>query len=209
MRLRKNSVTGESDTLSESRDSLERLNTAQAAARLGITEAGVRKRVQRGQIPYERDETGRLWIWVSPDETRHAEARDRDRKSRHGRVEELLERVGELHDQIHYLRALLNEEQDARRRADMVIAQLSAANAEQARTIRAIEAPSREEMTVPPVAEPPSEQPRESPTAATDIPMGGGSPSEASEEAQEPTENSGGPGSGTERNSWWRRLFGA
>ena len=204
-------MTGEGDTLSESRDSLERLNTAQAAARLGITEAGVRKRVQRGQIPYERDETGRLWIWVSPDETRHAEARDRDRKSRHGRVEELLERVGELHDQIHYLRALLNEEQDARRRADMVIAQLSAANAEQARTIRAIEAPvGEEEITVPPAQETPSEPP-EAPTAAT--PQPGRVEPQTTIEAADEAERAGratpesAMGGGSLRRPWWRRLF--
>jgi excisionase family DNA binding protein len=42
------------------RDSLDRLTTVEAASRLGISEAGVRKRVQRGQIPHQRDETGRL-----------------------------------------------------------------------------------------------------------------------------------------------------
>ncbi len=40
--------------MDESRDSLERLTTAQAAARLGISEAGVRKRVQRKQMPHRQ-----------------------------------------------------------------------------------------------------------------------------------------------------------
>jgi hypothetical protein len=46
----------------ESRDSLDRFATAEAASRLGISEAGGRKRVQRGQMPHERDGTGRLWV---------------------------------------------------------------------------------------------------------------------------------------------------
>jgi len=56
-------------------DEMVRLNVAEPAHRLGIPEAGVRKRVQRGQIPYERDD-GLLFVWVSPAETRRAESRD-------------------------------------------------------------------------------------------------------------------------------------
>jgi hypothetical protein len=66
----------------ESRDSLERLTTAQAASKLGISEAGVRKRVQRGQMPHERDETGRLWVYLDTSETAGQRSRDRDRTSR-------------------------------------------------------------------------------------------------------------------------------
>ena len=127
--------------MDESRESLERLTTAQAALRLGITEAGIRKRVQRGQIPYERDETGRLWVWISPDETGPALSRDA--------------LVEELHNRVRYLERQVEEERESRRRADTVIAQLSAANAEQARTIRAIEAPSREEEPPAPPETPP------------------------------------------------------
>jgi hypothetical protein len=68
----------------ESRDSLERLTTAEAASKLGISEAGVRKRVQRGQMAHERDETGRLWVYVDTSETAGQGSRDRDRTSRDG-----------------------------------------------------------------------------------------------------------------------------
>src|SRR5829696_6141975 len=70
-------------------DAMVRVNVAEAADCLGISEAVVRKRIQRDQMPHERE---------------------------------------------------------ARRRADTILAQLSRANEEQARTIRALEAP---------VAEPP------------------------------------------------------
>ncbi len=57
------------------------------------------------------------------------------------------EMVEELRDRIAYLERQVEEEREARRRADTILAQLSAATAEQARTIRAIEAPVSEEDT--------------------------------------------------------------
>jgi hypothetical protein len=57
-------------------DEMVRLTVAEAALKLGISEAGVRKRVQRNQIPHERDDDGSLRVWVSPGEARHAESRD-------------------------------------------------------------------------------------------------------------------------------------
>jgi predicted transcriptional regulator len=183
----------------QSRDQLGRLSVTEAADRLGITEAAVRKRVRRGQIPHDRDDRGRVWVWLSPDETRRIPSRDRDKQSRDRRIEDLL-------DQVRYLRELLNEERESRRLADAVIAQLSQANAEQARTIRALEAPaSRGENHSP-------SEPSESPETVAEMPMGdpkGPEPTEARAEAQ------GAQGErsfalkpqGTPR-SWWRRVFG-
>jgi hypothetical protein len=116
---------------------MARLTVPEAAAKLGISEADVRKRVQRGQIPHERADDGRLFVWISPGETRHAASRDRSGSSR-----EEPELVAELRDRIRSLENQLAEERDARRRADTIIAQLSQATAEQARTIRAIEVPT-------------------------------------------------------------------
>jgi excisionase family DNA binding protein len=45
--------------LDDSHNRLDRLTTAEAARRLGITEGAVRKRAQRGKIPHEHDEAGR------------------------------------------------------------------------------------------------------------------------------------------------------
>jgi hypothetical protein len=51
------------------------------------------------------------------------------------------ELVESLLEQLAYMREQLAEEREARRRADTIMAQLSQANAEQARTIRALEPP--------------------------------------------------------------------
>jgi hypothetical protein len=50
---------------------------------------------------------------------------------------------------VEHLREQLAEEREARRRADTIIAQLSQATAEQARTIRALEAPGSPQAEQP------------------------------------------------------------
>jgi hypothetical protein len=51
------------------------------------------------------------------------------------------ERLKDLREQVGYLRRQLDEEREARRRADTTIAQLARANQEQARTIRELKVP--------------------------------------------------------------------
>ena len=215
-------------------DEMVRFTVAEAAEALGISEAGVRKRVQRNQIPHERGNDGRLFVWVSPGETRHAESRDEPDVSRDSdRLSGEASLVPELRDRIRYLERQVEEEREARRRADTILAQLSQANAEQARTIRALEplAPPetpgpREEPDTSPVhperaepaepvdpqreeperVEPERAHPRGSPVAAADEQQGRG-----------PIPDAGGPQTAREqsfaeeepeRRSWWRRLIG-
>jgi hypothetical protein len=124
-------------------DAMVRVNVAEAADRLGISEAVVRKRIQRDQMPHERGDDGQVFVWISPGETRHAKTRD---KPEEPREQSRIELVEELRDRVASLERQVEEEREAHRRADTILAQLSRANEEQARTIRALEAP---------VAEPP------------------------------------------------------
>jgi chromosome segregation ATPase len=52
--------------------------------------------------------------------------------------------VDELRDRVAYLERQVEEEREARRRADTILAQLSQANTELSRTIRTIETPASE-----------------------------------------------------------------
>ena len=79
------------------------------------------------------------------------------------------EMVEELRDRIAYLERQVEEEHEARRRADTILAQLSVATAEQARTIRAIEAPASSEA--PEAAQTVEEAPEE---ASSPRPAAGG-----------------------------------
>ncbi len=127
-----------------------RLNVAEAAHRLGISEAGVRKRVQRGQIPHERDDDGRLFVWVSPGETRHAASRDEADKSRD--TETLVE---EMRDRLRYVEGQLEAERQAHGETRRLL-------------LSALE-------KIPPAIEAPaSPEPRESPESPADEQQGRG-----------------------------------
>ena len=162
--------------------STERVSVPQAADHLGTTVDALRKRVQRDTIPYEKDPDGRVWILLDTGRPRQ----DRDQESAGQRQDSAGELVEELRDRVAYLERQVEEEREARRRADTIIAQLSAATAEQARTIRAIEAPTE----APGDAETVEEAPE--PRAAT------GSPQTAAQ--RPPADDAGRP--------WWRRIFG-
>ncbi len=48
---------------------MDRLSLKAAAELLGISEDGVRKRVKRGSIPHERDQDGKIYVYLDASET--------------------------------------------------------------------------------------------------------------------------------------------
>src|SRR5215210_2212434 len=120
------------------------MTVVEAARVLGITEGAVRKRVERGKLNAKHAPDGRLVVYlegVDSDVTANDTTHDR-RVWSHDTPADRYTRS--LEDQVKYLRGQLEEERESRRRADTIIAQLSQANVEQARTIRALEAPKSE-----------------------------------------------------------------
>ncbi len=162
-----------------------RVTVQEAAEILGVTVEAVRGRIKRRKLEAEREEDGSVYVWIDADRptTSHDQPTtgpqpDTDQSTAQtALIESLLEQVG-------YMREQLAEEREARRRADTIMAQLSQANAEQARTIRALEAPTSPETT------------REAPEMAA---------AEADRAESRPA--TGGDQEGTRR-PWWRRLFG-
>ena len=143
----------------------------------------VRKRVQRGTIEHEKDQAGRVRIILdSPDDTSTLQDESPDTtRQPDALIAAKDETIEEQRARIAYLERQVEEEREARRRADTILAQLSAANAEQARTIRAIEAPQEAADAAETVEQEPQ----------------GGQPRPAAPGAQE----------GVQR-PWWRRVFG-
>jgi hypothetical protein len=170
---------GEGDVVDESRDSLERLTTAQAASRLGISEAGVRKRVHRQQIPHERDESGRLWVYLDASETAGQRSRDRERLSRDSHTPDAL--VSQMQDHIDSLEHQLEQAHERDRENRRIIAALTSRIPELA--------PASEQGS--------SSEPRESPEGTADEQQGRGPVPDASR-----------PQSASERVPWWQRVFG-
>jgi hypothetical protein len=125
----------------QSQTGRRRLTVAEASEVLGVTVEAVRGRIKRGTLEHERD-SGTVYVLLDADRpaTGHQPADDQVPDRLRPDVDE--DMVGELRDRIRYLERQVEEEREARRRADTILAQLSAANAEQARTIRALEPPS-------------------------------------------------------------------
>ena len=162
-----------------------RLTVPEAAEVLGITVDAVRGRVRRDKL-YAKNENGTVYVWVDvpedADRRGPSEASQRPSDDQSARVEDLKE-------QVEYLRRQLDEEREARRRADLILGQLSQANAEQARTIRALEAPRG-----------PEEEPPEDAETVEEAPEGA-----------EPRPDAPGPQTareGPRARPWWRRVFG-
>ncbi len=143
---------------------MDRFTVAEAADALGVTQDAIRKRIKRDTIQHGKDD-GRIFVLL--DATKKRPKTDQDA----GRVE----LVEVLRDEISHLRR-------ESERKDTIILSLSQSNAEQARTIRAIEAPAT------------NEQPR---GVAQDAEDGSG-------DGNVPRE----PQMGVQRRSWWRRIFG-
>src|SRR5436190_6684613 len=86
-----------------SRDShVDKVTVTEAARLLGVTQSAVRKRIQRGTIPWDKDAEGRIFVYVTPSET----GRDETSGAIQGQSRDEL--VVELRDQIDFLRGELD-----------------------------------------------------------------------------------------------------
>ena len=99
-----------------------RVTIEEAAQLLGIKEESVRKRVSRGKLRADKDEDGRLLVYVDSPGTVRDEYADQSVTDRDLLYREMKERIAHLEGQ-------LEAERESRRRADTIIAQLTQANA--------------------------------------------------------------------------------
>jgi transposase-like protein len=91
----------------------ERVTVAEAARRLGITPDAVRKRFHGGHMGGERDEEGRIFVYLDPDTT---EPRMLGEDSATVRL------IEELREHNAFLRDQLREEREESRRKDHLLA---------------------------------------------------------------------------------------
>ena len=124
-----------------------KLSVSEAAGELGISAEAVRSRIKRDTLRSIK-EGPTVYVLLTTAQTRPDHDQTTPEQGRaSAQTSDQSERIEDLREQVVYLRRQLDEEREARRRADTILVQLSAANAEQARTIRAIEAPAPEEPT--------------------------------------------------------------
>jgi len=92
---------GEGNTDRPSPD-LDRLTVAQAADALSISQDAVRKRIARGTIPHDRDETGRVHVYLASSKTARKTDQDIVQDDASKTVQDAY--IRSLEDQIAFLR---------------------------------------------------------------------------------------------------------
>ena len=97
----------------------ERVSVPQAADHLGTTVDALRKRVQRGTIPHERDRDGRVWILLDTGRPRQDTDQDTDRLQ-----SEPDALISEMRGRVDDLREQLEAERQAHAEARRIIAGL-------------------------------------------------------------------------------------
>ena len=99
-----------------------RVSVAEASEALGISVKAVRGRKKRGTVAHERTpEGGYVFIDTDQPPTGYDQPGDQSRPNAAGEL------VEELRDRVRYLERQVEEEREARRRADTILAQLSRA----------------------------------------------------------------------------------
>lgn len=91
-------------------DSLDRVPVAEAAERLGLTQDAVRKRVARGTIRHDKDQDGRIYVYVAPSDT--SSKTDQDTVQDEPEHSKANRYIASVEDQISFLRREL-ERKDA------------------------------------------------------------------------------------------------
>ncbi len=159
-----------------------RVTIREAASRLGVTEAAVRKRIQRGSLGKELGQDGRVYVYLDlSQDTSHPESQ----VHRDPLVEELVE---ELRDRVAFLERSLERRSLEAERYQQIVAGLTQTNNNLSARVLELE-PAAEPSTPP--------QASEEVAHATANGVGGPVPQQADASPQ----------TGSER-PWWRRVFG-
>ncbi len=134
---------------------MDRVTVPEAAELLGITQSAIRKRVQRGTIPWDKDGEGRIYVYVDPSETSHETGEDKSRDMSSGRSrDELLEAY---RDQVEFLRRELERKDTIIMSLTQRIPELEAPS--EAREARETGSEASGKGDVPPAAQEPKSRP--------------------------------------------------
>jgi hypothetical protein len=96
-------------------EKMDRLTVAEAAVRLGVKEQAIRKRIQRDTLAHDKDEDGRVYVYLDPKDGATGTSIDTS-------IDTLLQ---SLQDQIAYLRQEAEDWKEEARRKDTIIMSLT------------------------------------------------------------------------------------
>jgi hypothetical protein len=116
----------------------DRVTIQEAARRLGVSEGAIRKRVKRGTLEHDKEQDGRVYVYLEGDTRGVDDGQDEGVDPNNTAL------ISQLRGEISYLR-------EESRRKDEIIMQ-------QAMTMRQLSAPSQEPPESPESAEPRSDR---------------------------------------------------
>jgi hypothetical protein len=96
-------------------EKMDRLTVVEAAARLGVKEQAIRKRIQRGTIAHDKDDDGRVYVYLDPQDGATSTSIDTG-------MDKLLQ---SLQAQLVYLRQEAEDWKEEARRKDTIIMSLT------------------------------------------------------------------------------------
>jgi excisionase family DNA binding protein len=103
---------------------MDRVTVQEAAQRLGISQDAVRQRIRRGSMRHDKDDKGRVYVYLDPTNTRPTPVHDVLSDTLHdaSRSNEL---ITELRNRIQFLESELTDRKEESRRKDHIIAALT------------------------------------------------------------------------------------
>src|SRR5215207_1142303 len=102
---------------------MDRVTVQEAARRLGISQDAVRQRIRRSSIRHDKDDKGRVYVYLDPTNTRATPVHDAPRGTVHDASRNEL--VTELRNRIQFLETELTDRKEESRRKDHIIAALT------------------------------------------------------------------------------------
>lgn len=116
-----------------------RLTIQDAARRLGVSEGAIRKRVNRGTLEHDRDEGGRIFVYVDATTRGLDDVQDEVSDPHNDAL------ISELREQVAFLRAELERRGEESERYQRIVAGLAQSNADLSARIRELESPETSE----------------------------------------------------------------
>ena len=98
-------------------EKMDRVTVVEAAARLGVKEQAIRKRIQRGTLAHHKDDDGRVYVYLNPEYGATGTGNGVDTG--------MSTLVQNLQDQIAYLRQEAEDWKEEARRKDTIIMSLT------------------------------------------------------------------------------------
>jgi hypothetical protein len=105
---------------------MERVNVAEAARRLGVSQDAVYKRIKRGTIPWKKGTDDKTYVWIEEEDASTDGSIPSSETSYDPSVDQSTDPlVDELRDRVRFLEAELADRKDEARRKDSIIMALT------------------------------------------------------------------------------------